>query len=84
MRTIGDIGDIPTGLPFPTSPPLSLLSQVRPRQEQLKDRRFDSKYADIRIAVSQNVVLVCACQVLPECLPIAVVAFSIGQVRIRS
>jgi len=44
VRTIGDIGDIPTGLPFPTSPPLSLLSQV-----------------------------------LPECLPIAVVAFSIGQ-----
>ena len=42
VRTIGDIGDIPTGLPLPTSPPLSLLSQVRPRQEQLKDRRFDS------------------------------------------
>merc|ERR1719369_372887 len=44
VRTIGDIGDIPTGLPYPTSPPLSMLSQV-----------------------------------LPECLPIAVVAFSIGQ-----
>jgi len=44
VRTIGDIGDIPTGLPLPTSPPLSLLAQV-----------------------------------LPECLPIAVVAFSIGQ-----
>merc|ERR1719430_1544286 len=44
VRTIQDIGDIPTGLPAPTPPTFSLLSQV-----------------------------------LPECLPIAIVAFSIGQ-----
>merc|ERR1719430_2326693 len=44
VRTIQDIGDIPTGLPAPTPPTFSLLSQV-----------------------------------LPDCLPIAIVAFSIGQ-----
>ena len=50
VRTIGDIGDIPTGLPLPTSPPLSLLAQVRPRQEQFKDRHFDIIDANIRLA----------------------------------
>jgi len=44
VRTIQDIGDIPTGLPAPTLPPFTLLGQV-----------------------------------LPDCLPIAIVAFSIGQ-----